>query len=606
VNLSSINIDSAAGVFTGDPCLNLGGSFDNCSDNNIFKAVFGGDFGPISFGDVAQRGLDELFLINDLSAMGTRFGGGDLGAVDLIYVPRGLWPDGVVNDNRTSIIYEFGTGRIAVDASDDVDLMEISIESVSKSEIFTTCAAAQNLDGSFDFCNETTIFKTRLNGSFGSLNLGNVAGPDLAERFLLDDLRVVGKFADGRALGDVDLIYRVENSLPTISAIPPRHLTDEDTPVGPIAFTVSDMETPANDLSVHATSSNVALVPVRNVVFAGTGADRSVTITPAANRFGQATITLGVTDSDGGSRTRSLTIDFFSVNDLPEISISEVLGVPIKKDEPPPPIFDIDENASAVVSFSVSDVETSVADLKVTKTSSDTTLVPLRNIVLSGSGANRTASIFPSSNQVGTTTITLSVEDMNDPPGQSSVSFELMVHDNDGPTIKIKPPIDQCTEVNSPTDVISFTVDDADTPANLLALMGSSAPSIVSDFAFGGSGKDRTVIITPAPNQTGTTTIRITVRDAQGLTATEEFALTIAPFRPQPGDANMDSQFDQLDLVQVLQAAKYQTGRPATFAEGDWNGDGVFDPRDVVLALQTGSYLQGPYRTTSCDTAPIL
>lgn len=66
-------------------------------------------------------------------------------------------------------------------------------------------------------------------------------------------------------------------------------------------------------------------------------------------------------------------------------------------------------------------------------------------------------------------------------------------------------------------------------------------------------------------------------------------------FFPQPGDSNHDWRFDQLDIVQVLQAAKYLTEEPATFEEGDWNGDGVFDQLDIVAALQTGNYLQGPY-----------
>ena len=72
--------------------------------------------------------------------------------------------------------------------------------------------------------------------------------------------------------------------------------------------------------------------------------------------------------------------------------------------------------------------------------------------------------------------------------------------------------------------------------------------------------------------------------------------------RPQsllPGDADGDFDFDQLDLVQVLQSAKYLTGEPATWSDGDWNADGVFDPQDIVAALQTGNYLQGPYAAHS-------
>ena len=87
-NLTSINIDSASGIFTGDPAQNLGGSFDNDADNNVFKATFGSSFGSLSFGNVAQAGLDEQFLLEDLTAVGSLEGGGALGDVDLVYVPE--------------------------------------------------------------------------------------------------------------------------------------------------------------------------------------------------------------------------------------------------------------------------------------------------------------------------------------------------------------------------------------------------------------------------------------------------------------------------------------------------------------------------------------
>jgi hypothetical protein len=62
---------------------------------------------------------------------------------------------------------------------------------------------------------------------------------------------------------------------------------------------------------------------------------------------------------------------------------------------------------------------------------------------------------------------------------------------------------------------------------------------------------------------------------------------------PRAGDANRDGEFNQLDIVLVLQSAQYLTGLAATFEQGDWNGDGVFDQRDIVAALQTREYLQG-------------
>jgi hypothetical protein len=88
INLTSVNIDSAAGIFTGQPAQNLGGSFDNDSDGNIFKATFGSSFGSLSFGNVAQAGLSEQFVLSDLTAVGSLAGGGALGNVDLVYIPE--------------------------------------------------------------------------------------------------------------------------------------------------------------------------------------------------------------------------------------------------------------------------------------------------------------------------------------------------------------------------------------------------------------------------------------------------------------------------------------------------------------------------------------
>lgn len=60
-----------------------------------------------------------------------------------------------------------------------------------------------------------------------------------------------------------------------------------------------------------------------------------------------------------------------------------------------------------------------------------------------------------------------------------------------------------------------------------------------------------------------------------------------------PGDANNDGYFNQLDIVQVLQAGKYGTQQSATWEQGDWNWDGVFDQYDLVTALAEWGYTTG-------------
>jgi hypothetical protein len=111
LQLTSINIDSAAGIFTGNPAQNLGGSFDNDSDNNIFKATFGSSFGSLTFGNVARSGLAKEFVLNDLTVVGSLAGGGALGDVDLIYIPE---PTGAVLASVALVIFTlhlFGTAR---------------------------------------------------------------------------------------------------------------------------------------------------------------------------------------------------------------------------------------------------------------------------------------------------------------------------------------------------------------------------------------------------------------------------------------------------------------------------------------------------------------
>jgi hypothetical protein len=87
------------------------------------------------------------------------------------------------------------------------------------------------------------------------------------------------------------------NDAPTLTGIADQ-MIPEDGVSGPLSFTVSDVETPANRLAVTADSSNPALFPVENIVLGGEGADRTVTLIPAAGGLGEATISIRVTDGD--------------------------------------------------------------------------------------------------------------------------------------------------------------------------------------------------------------------------------------------------------------------------------------------------------------------
>lgn len=92
------------------------------------------------------------------------------------------------------------------------------------------------------------------------------------------------------------------SNAPTISAIDDV-TTSASTATEALEFTVGDLQTPAASLTLSASSSNTTLVPNQNVTFGGSGANRTVTVTPAADQAGIATITITVTDGQGQSST---------------------------------------------------------------------------------------------------------------------------------------------------------------------------------------------------------------------------------------------------------------------------------------------------------------
>jgi len=199
------------------------------------------------------------------------------------------------------------------------------------------------------------------------------------------------------------------NTPPTITPIA-NQILSEDTPKT-IPFTLGDAETPAASLSLEATSSNPYVLPVANIVFGGSGASRTVTITPAANRFGTGNVRVKVSDGSGGTNSTLFSVTVNAVNDIPTIT----------------PIADqtLDANTSRTIPFTIGDAETPAASLSLVATSSNTSLIPVANIVFGGSGASRTVTITPAANRYGTGNVRVKVIDGSG--AMSSTLFSVTV-----------------------------------------------------------------------------------------------------------------------------------------------------------------------------------
>jgi hypothetical protein len=148
---------------------------------------------------------------------------------------------------------------------------------------------------------------------------------------------------------------------------------------------------------LEASSSNPALIPVSGLTFGGSSTNRTVTVTPAPNQHGSATITLTVSDGSLSAST-NFTVTVNPVNDAPTVSQPADLSAPV--------------NAGiAPVALTIGDIETDPAELTVTAVSSDPLLVPAGGLLTGGSGANRTLAITPAPNRLGQAQITLTVSD---------------------------------------------------------------------------------------------------------------------------------------------------------------------------------------------------
>jgi len=425
---------------------------------------------------------------------------------------------------------------------------------------------------------------------------------------------------------------------PTITAITNRTI-NENTTTGAIAITIGDNETAAGSLALAATSSNATLVPNNpaNLTFGGAGASRDITVTPLANQFGVTTITVTVTDAEGGKATSSFVL---TVNDVPVLAFNLAqncaasgfidinnlrlqttdgdqtatqltytvttavangtleryvsafgggtatplgIGGTFKQDDidnkrvrytnlnPAPDsfVFNVSDGAggsvsgtfnisigsntlptispivvapfnedttSAITAFTIGDTETDPALLTVAGASSNAALIPVANIVFSGSGANRSLTLTPVANQFGTATITVTVSDSS--LGTAQAQFVATVNSiNDLPTVSAITA--QSTNEDTATSAIAFTVGDIETAAGSLLLSYSSSnttllPNNSPGVTFGGTGASRSVTILPALDQFGSTDVTITVTDANGGTISTLFTLTVVAVNDPP------------------------------------------------------------------------
>ena len=334
----------------------------------------------------------------------------------------------------------------------------------------------------------------------------------------------------GTAIEEFTLTVNAPNGSPTISSVDNQTVA-EDGIIEDIHVVVNDAETSDESLVVTAISDDQSLIPNGNIDITIDGSDRYIDIEPLADQNGVCTITLTVSDGEN-TATETFDVTVTAENDAP--TISTIANQNIAED-----------TSVSDLAFTIGDLETDSDSLVLTKDSSNPSLVPLSNIVITGTGDNRLLNITPLENQFGTTNITITVDDGEE---TDYTTFSVIVSPvNDLPTIT------EIDDVNVIEDEeitgVEFTYGDVDTTSGLLVISAvSSNKALIPDenIVFTGSGFTKNIGITQTPNMSGQSTITVSIYDQVGTT-TEQFIVTIQSENDNPTITEIDDQVTNMN-----------------------------------------------------------
>jgi hypothetical protein len=197
------------------------------------------------------------------------------------------------------------------------------------------------------------------------------------------------------------------NDAPTLDPIPNPPAVLEDRP--PFTVPLSGITSGAGEsqsLTVTATSSDPTLVPNPTVSYTSPSATGSLSIAPAANRAGTATITVTVRDNGGMANggndtfTRTFNVSVTPINDPPTLDV-----IP----SPPPIPVGAGSQSINLTGISAGTAESQV--LTVTATSSNPALIPDPTVTYTSPSSTGSISYQPLAGQSGVALITVTVTD---------------------------------------------------------------------------------------------------------------------------------------------------------------------------------------------------
>ncbi len=296
-----------------------------------------------------------------------------------------------------------------------------------------------------------------------------------------------------------------------------------------IAFKANDPDALPKPLSVTVLSSDLTLLPANRITVAHNGGDYTISLSPAATRFGAVTVTILVDDgvvqiskSFVLSVVSKLGASIGKITIAREVDVAQKLLVP----------------GSFLITRSVWTSNTITVNATIGGTAVGGTdyasLGGFGQITVTMTPGQSTAKIYvnPLFNPLALTdkTVTLTIQPNPSAYTIGAASSASLTITGNTPTAPTITPIASIPAVAGyATKPIAVTVNDVDTPpANLVVTATSSDQALLPNSAITvtGSGKNWQFVVAPTAGGNGTSTVTVTVSDGV-LTTTTTFPVTI-------------------------------------------------------------------------------
>ena len=299
-------------------------------------------------------------------------------------------------------------------------------------------------------------------------------------------------------------------------------------------LTVRVVDRDGDDLTVTASTNAPELL---SVAVTGSGASRTLTITPVKGKSGKANVTLTVSDGTT-SVTHSFPVTVLSTNEPPQISGLRDLT--------------IDEDETLTFVFTVSDDETDPGELQVAVTAENQAQWFDKEPTITKDAGKVSVSWTPRQDVYGKTQVFVTVTDAEG--GTATGSFTLTIRPRNDPPVIIEAPAgDTETDEDTPFRFV-VAADDPDPEDQLelyvfssnTRLLPASGIEIVPDEQVRGRW---TVTLTPAANEHGETQITLQVSDGS-VTVKREFRLSVNIVDDPPVIDDIPDVFKELGVTQ--------------------------------------------------------